>query len=128
MSDPRVVRDARPEPLTAGYPGAPRVPADRLSDSAEGDGNVMGARSSDPKAGQFVAKDAAPNALAGSPGFEGFVGQTDLPASGDVLTTRRGDLDAQPAPGNGKLPPGAVETPGYPTSHFKSKPLPNTYV
>jgi hypothetical protein len=48
--------------------------------------------------------------------FEGFEGQTELQPSDDQFFARKG-VDATPSPGNGSLPPGAVETPGFPTAN-----------
>lgn len=44
--------------------------------------------------------------------FEGFDGQTTEQPSGNQFFARKG-VDATPAPGNGSLPPGAKETPGF---------------
>jgi hypothetical protein len=44
--------------------------------------------------------------------FEGFEGQTREQPSGDQFFARSG-VNATPAPGNGSLPPGAKETPGF---------------
>ena len=44
--------------------------------------------------------------------FEGFEGQTAEQPSKNQFWARSG-VDAQPAPGNGSLPPGATETPNY---------------
>jgi hypothetical protein len=44
--------------------------------------------------------------------FEGFDGKTTCPANADVFTSHLGP-DPTPAPGNGSLPPGATETPGF---------------
>lgn len=40
--------------------------------------------------------------------FEGFNGQTGLPAAKDVFTIRNpnGPINTMPSPGNGALPPG----------------------
>jgi hypothetical protein len=47
-------------------------------------------------------------------GFEGFEGQTEL---GNGRFWARKGVDETPAPGNGSLPPGAMETPGFPTAN-----------
>lgn len=44
--------------------------------------------------------------------FEGFEGQTAEQPSGKQFWARKG-VDEQAAPGNGSLPPGATETPGF---------------
>jgi hypothetical protein len=44
--------------------------------------------------------------------FEGFDNKTTCPAHDDVFTSNLGP-DPTPAPGNGSLPPGATETPGF---------------
>jgi hypothetical protein len=117
-SSTRVVHDVSREAETAGYPVAPRY-GDQSRDARGNSDNEIRSTHSDPKAGQHVAKDAAPAALDGD--YSVF-GQLTAPASKDVFTTRRGDLNPQPA---GDAPPadnttfrvnkrqGGTTTPGF---------------